>query len=106
MLSEIESGRPGYTRGISEVDISNPKNLKIMLVDDTAELFLGGEKYLDRVNTFLSNQDVYRKLKNQYEEIASIDLRFENQIAYTPRHVKSESIIKQGQKQESSRIDR
>ena len=85
MLSELESGPSNYTKKISEVDISDPKNLKIMLVDDTAEVYLGGENFLERFTTFMRNRDEYEKLKNQYEEFASIDLRFEDQIIYRPR---------------------
>jgi cell division septal protein FtsQ len=85
MLSELESGSPNYTKSISEVDVSDPKNLKIMLVDDTAEVYLGGENYLERFTTFMRYRDEYEKLKNQYEEFASIDLRFEDQIIYRPR---------------------
>ena len=106
MLSEIESGLPGYTRGISEVDISDPKNLKIMLVDDTAEVYLGGEQYFDRLNTFLTNQGEYQKLKNQYEEFASIDLRFKDQIIYRPRRLRSGSTTGNGPKLQDIRIDR
>ena len=42
MLSELESGCLALTQKISEVDISDPENLKILLVDDTAEVILGG----------------------------------------------------------------
>jgi len=86
MLSEIEAGSPQSTKRISEVDISDPKNLKIMLVDDTAEVYLGGKDYLERFTTFMRNQDEYEKIKHQYEEIASVDLRFEDQIIYRPRY--------------------
>jgi cell division protein FtsQ len=85
MLSELESGSPDYTRRISEVDISDPQNLKIMLVDDTAEVYMGGEHFLERFAAFVRNREEYEKLKNQYEEFASIDLRFEDQIIYRPR---------------------
>jgi cell division septal protein FtsQ len=100
MLSELESGSPNYTKSISEVDISDPKNLKIMLVDDTAEVYLGGENYLERFTTFMRNRDEYEKLKNQYEEFASIDLRFEDQIIYRPR--RSED----GEKAEDLKLER
>jgi len=94
MLSELESGSPNYPKRISEVDISDRKNLKIMLVDDTAEVYLGGENYLERFTTFILNQDKYEKLKNQYEEFASIDLRFEDQIIYRPRSAEDEEKVK------------
>jgi len=94
MLSELESGSPEYTKRISEVDISDRKNLKIILVDDTAEVYLGGENYLERFTAFIRNQDKYENLKNQYEEFASIDLRFEDQIIYRPRRAENGETIK------------
>jgi cell division protein FtsQ len=100
MLSELESGSSDYTKIISEVDISDPKNLKIMLVDDTAEVYLGGENYLERLTTFMRNREEYEKLKNQYEEFASIDLRFEDQIIYRPRRAED------GEKAKDSRLER
>ena len=55
MLSQIESGLPHSTQKISEVDISDPENLKILLVDDTAEVYLGEKDYLKRFSTLMSN---------------------------------------------------
>jgi cell division protein FtsQ len=90
MLSEIDAGMPGYTKRISEVDISDPENLKIMLVDDTAEIYLGGDDFLKRFRTFVSNMGEYQKLKNQFSEFASIDLRYKGEIVYRPRHANAE----------------
>jgi cell division septal protein FtsQ len=85
MLSEIESGFPRETRKISEVDISDTKNLKLMLVDDTAEVFLGGKDYQKRFRALIENMGQYRELKDQYTEIESIDLRFDGNIIYRPK---------------------
>lgn len=82
MLSEIESGLPGATQMISEVDVAQTENLKILLVDDTAEIYLGEKDYLNRFGTLMKNLGEYRKLKDQYSEFATIDLRFDNQIVY------------------------
>jgi cell division protein FtsQ len=90
MLSEIDGGMPGYTKRISEVDISDPENLKIMLVDDTAEIYLGGDDFLKRFRTFINNMGEYQKLKNQFSEFASIDLRYKGEIVYRPRHENAE----------------
>jgi cell division septal protein FtsQ len=106
MLSEIESGLPQYTKRISEVDISDRKNLKIMLVDDTAEVFLGEKDYLDRFTAFIKNQDQYQKLKNQYEEFAEVDLRFEKQIVYRQRPTENGAIINKNQILEVPKVDR
>jgi cell division protein FtsQ len=85
MLSEIEAGSPRESKKISEVDISDPENLKVLLVDDTAEVFLGEKDYQKRFNALMENMKQYQDLKNQYSEIESIDLRVEGNIIYRPR---------------------
>ncbi len=90
MLSQIESGLPHSTQKISEVDISDPENLKILLIDDTAEVYLGEKDYLKRFSTLMNNLGEYQKLKNQYTEFVSIDMRFDNQIVYRPRREHAE----------------
>ncbi|MDI9612500.1 MAG: FtsQ-type POTRA domain-containing protein [Acidobacteriota bacterium] len=85
MLAEIASGSPRYTRIISEVDIADRDNLKVVLVNDTAEVVLGEKDYLKRFTKFVNNPAEYRKLKDQYTEIEHIDLRFDSQIVYRLR---------------------
>jgi cell division septal protein FtsQ len=85
MLSEIESALPQETRKISEVDISDRNNLKIMLVDDTAEVYLGGKDYVRRFHTLMDYMGKYQELKGKNSDIASIDLRFDGQIVYRSR---------------------
>jgi cell division septal protein FtsQ len=84
MLKEIESELPHDVKRISEVDISDLKNLKIMLVDDTVEVYLGDKDYLKRFRTLMNYMGTYRELKDQKRIIASIDLRDENKIWYLP----------------------
>jgi cell division septal protein FtsQ len=90
MLAEIESGLPQYTQQISEVDVSDRKNIKILLVDDTAEVYLGEKDYLKRFRTFIGNLSEYQKLKMQYSEFASIDMRYDGRIIYRPRRESAE----------------
>jgi cell division protein FtsQ len=82
MLSEIESGCPRHSRSISEVDISNRDNLKLLLVDETAEIYLGEKNYQKRFCTLMNNLNQYQELKNQYADIPSVDMRFDGQIVY------------------------
>ena len=82
MLSEIESGLPHSTKKISEVDISDPENLKILLVDDSAEVYLGEKDYLKRFSALMNNLGEYQKLKDQYTEFISIDMRYDHKIVY------------------------
>jgi cell division protein FtsQ len=86
LLAELESGSSAFTREISEVDLSEKSNLKILLVDEPAEIYMGDRDFLKRFRTLMSNMAQYREIKNQYVEIGSVDLRFDGQIVYRPRH--------------------
>ena len=85
MLEELDYGSPAFTRNISEVDLADKGNVKILLVDDSAEVSLGDRDFLKRFRTLISNMAQYQDLKSQYSEIVSIDLRFEGRIIYRPR---------------------
>jgi cell division protein FtsQ len=85
VLSELAAGSPDYTRALSEVDLSDPANVKVLLVDDTAEVLLGDRDFLKRFQTFMSNLPQYEDLKAQGKDIAIVDLRFDSQIVYRLR---------------------
>jgi len=84
-LSDLDSADPIYTRNISEVDLSDAENLKVLLVNDTAEVFLGDKDFLARFRALMTNMSRYQDLRAQNYDIAEIDLRFEGQIVYRPR---------------------
>ncbi len=85
VLSELESGSPAYARAVSEIDVSDPSNVRIMLVDDTAEVYLGDRDFLRRFRTFMANRAQYEELKAENRDIASVDLRFDGKIIYHQR---------------------
>ena len=82
LLAELESGASAFTSQVSEVDLSEKANLKILLVDEVAEIYIGDRDFLKRFQTLMSNMAQYRELKNQYNEISSVDLRNEGQIVF------------------------
>jgi cell division protein FtsQ len=81
MLAEIESDSPQSTKQISEVDLSDPQNLKMLLVNDTVEVMLGEKEYVKRFRKLMQ----YRNLREQYDALASIDVRFDGKIIYHRR---------------------
>jgi len=85
MLADLDAGSPSYAGRISEVDVSDRSNLKVLLVDDTPELILGDRDFLRRFRRFMSNVDGYRQAKLMYGEMTSIDLRFDGEIVYHAR---------------------
>jgi cell division protein FtsQ len=93
MLKELEAGSPAFVRNISEVDLSDPADAKLLLVDDTAEILLGDRDFLKRFQTLMANLSQYRELQAQYQEIASVDLRYEGQIIYRPRVTQGDQVV-------------
>ncbi|HSW39981.1 MAG TPA: FtsQ-type POTRA domain-containing protein, partial [Acidobacteriota bacterium] len=89
MLSEIASGSEEYAGVISEVDISDPDNLKIILMNDPVKLYLGEKDYLKRFLKFMNNPKEYQELKARHSEIETIDLRFDRQIIYRLRQTEN-----------------
>ncbi|HYK91000.1 MAG TPA: FtsQ-type POTRA domain-containing protein [Acidobacteriota bacterium] len=85
LLTELEAGSADYPKSISEIDISDKSNVKVTLVDDTAEIYLGDRDFLKRFRALMSNLPEYQELKSQYNEISVIDLRFDGNIVYRPK---------------------
>jgi cell division protein FtsQ len=92
VLTELATGSPDYTRALSEVDLSDPANVKVLLVNDTAEVLLGDRDFLKRFQMFMSNLPQYQDLKSQGKDIATVDLRFDSQIVYRLRYSVAEQI--------------
>jgi hypothetical protein len=92
LMSEIMSGSSQYAKIISEVDISDQNNLKLLLVDDTAEVYIGNKDYLERFKKFVNNPNEYQKLKTQYNAIDTIDLRFDHKIVYSVKQAQTTSL--------------
>ena len=82
VLKELQSGATDYTRTISEVDLSEISNVKILLIDDSAEISMGDRDFLKRFQAFAAR---YGDAKFQYGEILWADLRFYPTIVFKPK---------------------
>lgn len=89
LLSDLESGSSAFTSEISEVDLSDKANVKLLLVDEPPEISIGDRDFLKRFRTLMANMSQYREIKTRYNEISSVDLRYEGQIVYRPRQVET-----------------
>jgi len=83
MLAEIASEMPLAVRDISEIDISELNNVKIIMENDPVEICMGSENYLKRFANFVEDPTKkYQELKNQGVQVAQIDLSNDGQIVY------------------------
>jgi cell division septal protein FtsQ len=98
MLAEITAEMPEEARSISEVDVAELNNIKIMLDNDPVEIWLGSEKYSKRFSSFVGDPaKKYQELKNQGIQVAQIDLSNDGQIVYkSPEAIDKEKTLKPG----------
>ena len=83
MLTEIAAEMPMNVLDISEVDVSETSNLKIMMDNDPVEIWMGNGNYLKRFSGFIGDPSKkYQELKEQGIQVAQVDLSNDGQIVY------------------------
>jgi cell division protein FtsQ len=77
------NGVTNYVRQLSEVDLSDPENVKVTANDPggTMVVHLGKEDFLPRYKLYVSHIAEWRQ---QFQNVQSVDLRFEGQVVVNP----------------------
>jgi cell division protein FtsQ len=85
MAQELDSGGDGarYTRQLSEVDLSDPEDVKVIANDagGTLLIHLGSSNFLERYKLYLGHIAEWRQ---QFQSLQSVDLRYDGQIIVNP----------------------
>lgn len=86
LMSDLDAG--GYTRQISEVDLSDPRDVRTTVSDGggVVVLHLGDSNFRDRYKLFAAHIGEWRQ---QFPKVQSVDLRYEGQIVVNPDVEKS-----------------
>jgi cell division protein FtsQ len=81
LLSELGPGN--YAQHLSEVDLSDPEDVKATINDagGTVLIHLGSSDFLDRYKLFTAHIGEWRQ---QFQKVQSVDLRYEGQIVVNP----------------------
>jgi cell division protein FtsQ len=81
MVRELDSS--DYTRQLSEVDLSDPEDVKATVNDSggTVLVHLGASDFLERYKLFAGHIGEWRQ---QFKNVQSVDLRYEGQIIVNP----------------------
>jgi cell division protein FtsQ len=80
---ESASSSPNYVKQLSEVDLSDPENVKVTANDPggTMVVHLGKEDFLPRYKLYVTHIAEWRQ---QFQNVQSVDLRFEGQVVVNP----------------------
>ncbi len=77
LLKELDANGAGLSKDLSEVYLSRPEELAIILNDETVLVKLGNSAVQGKFRRYLA---IGRALKQQYPGLDTVDMRFQNQI--------------------------
>ena len=83
LVRELDSSGAHYSQGLSEVDLTDTEDVKVLAADANGEVLvhLGSGNYLQRYKTYVTHVQQWRQ---QFEKLESVDLRYDGQIIVNP----------------------
>lgn len=83
VVDQLDSEGAHYSQDISEVDLSDPDDVKVMASSPDGEVLvhLGSGNYLDRYKIYVTHIQEWRQ---RFDKLESVDLRYDNQIIVNP----------------------
>jgi cell division protein FtsQ len=83
LLRELDSDGAHYSQELSEVDISDQDDVKVLANDPGGAVLvhLGSANFLSRYKIYVSHVQGWRQ---QFDKLESVDLRYEHQIIVNP----------------------
>ncbi|HEX9120352.1 MAG TPA: FtsQ-type POTRA domain-containing protein [Terriglobales bacterium] len=83
LVRDLDSGGANYSHDLSEVDLSDPEDVKVTVADPNGEVqvHLGSSEYLVRFKVYVAHIQEWRQ---QFQKVRSVDLRYDRQVIVNP----------------------
>jgi cell division protein FtsQ len=83
LIRDLDSGGAHYSQDLSEVNLIDLEDVKVRVNDPAGDVLvhLGSSDYLRRFKTYASHVQEWRQ---QFRDLESVDLRYDNQIVVNP----------------------
>jgi cell division protein FtsQ len=83
VVSQLDSGGAHYSQDLSEIDLSDPEDVKVLANNRAGEVLvhLGSSNYLERYKIYVAHVQEWQQ---QFDKLESVDLRYERQIIVNP----------------------
>ncbi len=83
LVRELDSGGAHYARGLSEVDLGDPEDVKVTVADPNGEVLvhLGSSDFLERFKVYVAHVQEWRQ---KFQKVHSVDLRYDRQVIVNP----------------------
>ncbi len=78
-ITDLDSSGPKLSETLSEVDVSNPEDVKALIPEHSSEILVhfGDEDFLERYQRYQQQLPAWQA---QYPKLASVDMRYQNQV--------------------------
>ena len=85
-LSELDAGGEAISKKVSEVDLSNPDDLRALVPDANSQstnvlIHFGQDRFLERYHHY---QEHLAEWRTQCPKLASVDMRYDQQVVLEP----------------------
>ena len=86
LIHELDSGGTHYSRDLSDIDLSDPDDVKATVSDPQGAVLvhLGNSNFLERFQVYVSHVQEWR---TQFHPLRSVDLRYQHQVIVNPDEV-------------------
>jgi cell division protein FtsQ len=86
LISQLDSGGALYSRDLSDVDLSDPEDVKATVSDPHGAVLvhLGAADFLERFRIYVGHVQEWR---TQFANLKSVDLRYQHQVIVNPDEV-------------------
>jgi len=86
LIKELDSSGTQYSRDLSDVDLSDPDDVKATVSDPQGAVLvhLGSSNFLERFKVYVSHVQEWR---TQFQPLRSVDLRYQHQVIVNPDEV-------------------
>ncbi len=83
LMSDLDSGGAHYSQAISDVNLSDPEDVKVTATDPGGAVLvhLGSSDFLERFKVYVAH---LREWRQQVHEVHSVDLRYDRQVIVNP----------------------
>ncbi|MFI5087133.1 MAG: cell division protein FtsQ/DivIB [Terriglobales bacterium] len=83
LVRDLDSGGSNYSHDLSDVDLSDPEDVKVTVADPNGEVLvhLGASDYLVRFKVYVAHIQEWRQ---QFQKVRSVDLRYDRQVIVNP----------------------
>ena len=79
LMSELDAGGKRNSEQISEIDLTDPEDARVVMPEQGADILahLGDDRFFERYQRYKAHIAEWRQ---QYPHLASVDLRYDNQV--------------------------